>query len=72
MGLQGEKIYNVARIAGSLGFITFGWDAGVLGGILLTPEFQSAMGVSASWLAAHEPNTDWSCWCSFLMSLLFL
>lgn len=58
--LHGEKIYNVARIAGSLGFITFGWDAGVLGGILLTPEFQSAMGVSPSCLAAHEPKADGS------------
>jgi len=59
MGLQGEKIYNVARIAGSLGFITFGWDAGVLGGILLTPEFQTAMGVSTSCLAVQELSTDW-------------
>jgi hypothetical protein len=45
MGVQGEKIYLNALLAGSLGFITFGWDAGVLGGILLTPEFQTAMGV---------------------------
>jgi len=59
--LQGERIYNVARIAGSLGFITFGWDAGVLGGILLTPEFQTAMGVSASHFAAHEPKADNKC-----------
>jgi hypothetical protein len=60
-GLRGEKIYTVARVAGSLGFITFGWDAGVLGGILLTPEFQTAMGVRVSCLAAHELDTD--CWC---------
>lgn len=59
--LQGEKIYTVARIAGSLGFITFGWDAGVLGGILLTPEFQTAMGVRVSCIAAHERDID--CWC---------
>ena len=26
--------------------LTFGWDAGVLGGIMLTAEFQTAMGVS--------------------------
>ncbi|MCJ1414246.1 hypothetical protein MMC32_000572 [Xylographa parallela] len=44
MGVQGEKIYLNALLAGSLGFITFGWDAGVLGGILLTTEFQTAMG----------------------------
>ena len=45
MGAQGENIYRNALLAGSLGFITFGWDAGVLGGILLTTEFQTAMGV---------------------------
>ncbi|MCJ1320768.1 hypothetical protein MMC15_006109 [Xylographa vitiligo] len=44
MGAQGENIYRNALLAGSLGFITFGWDAGVLGGILLTTEFQTAMG----------------------------
>ncbi|MCJ1294218.1 hypothetical protein MMC34_005775 [Xylographa carneopallida] len=44
MGAKGEKIYLNALLAGSLGFITFGWDAGVLGGILLTTEFQTAMG----------------------------
>ncbi len=46
MVLSGEKLYYNSLLAGSLGFITFGWDAGVLGGILLTSEFQSAMGVS--------------------------
>ncbi|KAF2816325.1 sugar transporter-like protein [Mytilinidion resinicola] len=45
MVLQGKKIYNNALLAGGLSFITFGWDAGVLGGILLTPEFQTAMGM---------------------------
>ena len=48
MVLSGEKLYYNSLLAGSLGFVTFGWDAGVLGGILLTPEFQSAMGVSLS------------------------
>ena len=48
MVLSGDKLYYNSLLAGSLGFITFGWDAGVLGGILLTPEFQSAMGVSFS------------------------
>ncbi|OCL10213.1 general substrate transporter [Glonium stellatum] len=43
MVLQGQKIYHNALIAGGLAFVTFGWDAGVLGGILLTPEFQGAM-----------------------------
>lgn len=41
----GSKVYRNAILAGSLGFITFGWDAGVLGGILLTPEFQNTIGV---------------------------
>jgi hypothetical protein len=45
MAAEGQKLYYNALIAGGLGFITFGWDAGVLGGILLTPEFQAAMGV---------------------------
>ncbi|KAJ9633602.1 uncharacterized protein PV06_10349 [Exophiala oligosperma] len=44
MVLQGTKLYYNALFAGSLGFITFGWDAGVLGGVLLTPEFMSAVG----------------------------
>lgn len=52
MELQGRKLYVRAVLAGSLGFITFGWDAGVLGGILLTPEFQAAVGVS--------PNEDYT------------
>lgn len=46
MVLHGNKLYWNAVLAGSFGFLTFGWDAGVLGGVLLTPEFQSAMGVS--------------------------
>ncbi|KAL9109793.1 MAG: hypothetical protein Q9227_005662 [Pyrenula ochraceoflavens] len=46
MAVQGKKLYFRALLAGSIGFVTFGWDAGVLGGILLTPEFQAAVGVS--------------------------
>lgn len=46
MSLQGRQLYTRAIIAGSFGFVTFGWDAGVLGGVLLTPEFQNAIGVS--------------------------
>ena len=33
--------------------LTYGWDAGVLGGIIETPEFQTAMGVSFA-----TPNID--------------
>lgn len=43
--LQGQRLYLNSLVSGGLGFITFGWDAGVLGGVLLTPSFQSAMGV---------------------------
>lgn len=46
MAPEGRKLYRDALIAGSLGFVTFGWDAGVLGGVLQTPEFQDAIGVS--------------------------
>lgn len=51
---EGSQVYRWAIISGSLGFVTFGWDAGVLGGILLTPEFMSAIGVSS-----HR-NLHWS------------
>lgn len=50
MVLKGNALYMRALIGGSLGFVTFGWDAGVLGGVLLTNEFQSAMGVSLHYL----------------------
>ncbi len=46
MAPQGKNLYYNVLLAGSLGFLTFGWDAGVLGGVLLTPEFLSAVGVS--------------------------
>lgn len=45
MVLQGSKLYWQAWASGGAGFLTFGWDAGVLGGILLTDSFQRAMGV---------------------------
>ncbi|KFY04527.1 hypothetical protein O988_00717 [Pseudogymnoascus sp. VKM F-3808] len=45
MVLKGNALYVRALIGGSLGFVTFGWDAGVLGGVLLTEEFQTAMGM---------------------------
>lgn len=50
----GERLYWKALIGGSLGFVTFGWDAGVLGGVLLTDEFQSAMGVRDSSAPAKQ------------------
>jgi hypothetical protein len=39
------RLYLLALAAGGAGMLTFGWDAGVLGGILLTSDFQEAMGV---------------------------
>lgn len=58
MVLQGTKLYYNALFAGSLGFITFGWDAGVLGGVLLTPEFMSAVGVSCNLVLKEASSID--------------
>ena len=44
MSPTGPAVYWRAWASGGIGFVTFGWDAGVLGGILLTPSFQSSMG----------------------------
>jgi hypothetical protein len=33
-----------------MGFMSYGWDAGVLGGVLLTKAFQAAMKVSFMYL----------------------
>ena len=44
MSPTGPALYWRAWASGGIGFVTFGWDAGVLGGILLTPSFQSSMG----------------------------
>ena len=40
-----NRLYWRAWAGSGVGFVTFGWDAGVLGGILLTPSFQLAMHV---------------------------
>ncbi|KAF2458811.1 sugar transporter-like protein [Lineolata rhizophorae] len=44
MVVQGERLYHQGLVAGGFAFVSFGWDAGVLGGVLLTPEFQESMG----------------------------
>jgi hypothetical protein len=36
-----------------MGFMSYGWDAGVLGGVLLTPAFQTAMKVREA--ASSDP-----------------
>jgi hypothetical protein len=46
MGPKGQVLYRRALIGSSLSFVTFRWDAGVLGDVLLSDEFRSAMGVS--------------------------
>lgn len=43
---SGNRLYLTALAAGFGGMLSFGWDAGVLGGVMLTPAFQTAMGVS--------------------------
>ncbi|KAF2087656.1 MFS general substrate transporter [Saccharata proteae CBS 121410] len=43
MVLQGDELYRNAVIAGALGFITFGCDAGVLGGVLSYRSLQEAI-----------------------------
>ncbi|KAH9862410.1 hypothetical protein J1614_011065 [Plenodomus biglobosus] len=57
-----------------MGFMSYGWDAGVLGGVLLTPSFQSAMKTPdatttamivasfllASWLGCVMAASPWS------------
>ena len=45
MAPQGKRLYFQAMAAGGVGFVTFGWDAGVLGGVLLTDSFLGAMNV---------------------------
>ena len=45
MSARCKKIYLHILLAGSLGFIICGLGASVSGGILLTTEFQTAMGV---------------------------
>ena len=42
--LRGPKLYNIMKIASGLSFCMYGYDAGVLGGMLLHKPFQAAMG----------------------------
>uniref|UniRef100_A0A1Y1KAA3 Major facilitator superfamily (MFS) profile domain-containing protein n=1 Tax=Photinus pyralis TaxID=7054 RepID=A0A1Y1KAA3_PHOPY len=44
MGVQRGNPYSKALVAGGLAMLTYGWDAGVLGGVLENAEFKSAMG----------------------------
>lgn len=56
---KGKTLYLLALAAGGGGMLTFGWDAGVLGGFILTEEFQTAMGVSEASAASTEIMTDY-------------
>lgn len=53
---SGTTLYLLALASGGCGMLTFGWDAGVLGGILLTEEFQTAMGVCVLLLSSSSDN----------------
>jgi hypothetical protein len=46
MVLEGKRLYIAVCVGTVFSMPTYGWDAGVLGGILETTGFQSAMGVS--------------------------
>ena len=48
MALQGNRLFLTTCGGTALSMLTYGWDAGVLGGILQTSAFQSSMGVSTS------------------------
>ncbi|ETN41003.1 uncharacterized protein HMPREF1541_02935 [Cyphellophora europaea CBS 101466] len=42
--LRGRSLYRLMKIVSGLSFCMYGYDAGVLGGMLLHPPFQEAMG----------------------------
>lgn len=42
--LRGRSLYRLMKIISGLSFCMYGYDAGVLGGILLHKSFQEAMG----------------------------
>ena len=46
MAPQGNRLFLTICGGTALSMLTYGWDAGVLGGILETSAFQSSMGVS--------------------------
>lgn len=43
-GVQGKTLYRLMSAACGSAFMLYGWDAGVLGGIQTTTEFNSAIG----------------------------
>lgn len=42
--LRGRPLYRLMKVVSGLSFCMYGYDAGVLGGMLLHPPFQEAMG----------------------------
>ena len=42
--IQGKRLYGLMSAACGSAFMLYGWDAGVLGGIQETDQFQSAIG----------------------------
>ena len=51
-----SRLYWRAWTGSGVGFVTFGWDAGVLGGIISTPSFHSAMHVGILFKSYHSPQ----------------
>lgn len=55
MGSAGVKIRPTLALWGArFGFMSYGWDAGVLGGVLETTAFQSAMKVNTLRVSSQE------------------
>jgi hypothetical protein len=44
MALEGKRPYITVCAGTAFSMFTYGWDAGVLGGVLEAPELQTAMG----------------------------
>lgn len=42
--LRGKSLYNLMKFVSGMSFCMYGYDASVLGGMLLHPPFQEAMG----------------------------
>ena len=42
--LRGRSLYNLMKFVSGMSFCMYGYDASVLGGMLLHPPFQEAMG----------------------------
>ncbi|KAM0263171.1 hypothetical protein ACHAQJ_001326 [Trichoderma viride] len=48
LGLRGKKLLSGITISSGLGFILFGYDNGVIGGLLTAPDFQSTFNLDST------------------------